>query len=158
MARQLSYIGKMVRHSKPTHIPRSFLIVWVDNKQKRGRSLFTNKNSIVHSLSLILPAIPDEPETESGEDIKWWKKRVKMRKCGDEKYWEWIIDSKLRKPHLNIPPQPVLIRESPGPTCPLQETTTGKEDPNPNPHQHKSPHQHPLPPHQARAGITIQKA
>ena len=35
---------------------------------------------------------------KTGALSKWYSDAM------DEEYWEWMIDDKLRKPHLNIPP------------------------------------------------------
>jgi hypothetical protein len=52
-ARQLSFIGKMLRHPSPTHLPRQLITAWVNNKRPRGGVLTTNKKSILKALHLL---------------------------------------------------------------------------------------------------------
>jgi hypothetical protein len=113
-ARQLSYLGKMVRNHDEEHLPLKLLTAWVNNKRPTGGVLYTNKRSITTHLNLILPPIPEKPDAdEKSLEVKHWKRLVEERRTGklhhwielakDETYWEWLIDSKLRKSHLDIP-------------------------------------------------------
>jgi hypothetical protein len=101
-ARQLSYLGKIVRHLHPDHLPKQLLVAWANNPRPAKRGiLYTNKRAIVKSLDMLYtPKNMDKnplPIT-NGALNRWYEDAM------SEKYWEWLIDRKLRKPHLNIPP------------------------------------------------------
>ena len=126
-ARQLSYLGKMVRNHDDDYLPKKFLTAWVNNKRPVGGVLTTNKKALVNSLELILPPIPERPSR--GMSVKRLKQLTAERKAGDlkhwielamdEKYWEWLIDSKLRTPHLDIPePRRSQPQQPPPPRTP----------------------------------------
>ena len=115
-ARQLSYLGKMVRNHGDDHLPKQFLTAWVNNPRPRGQPLYTNEKSLINSLNHILPSLPEEPDADPKSlEMRHWKRVREERKNGklsewiqdayDEKYWEWLIDTKpkLRKPHIYIP-------------------------------------------------------
>lgn len=113
-ARQLSYLGKMVRNHDETHLPMKLLTAWVNNKRPVGGVLYTNKRGLVNSLELILPVLPPRPEADDNSlEMKRWKRVSEERRTGnlrhwisiaqDERYWEWLIDQKLRRPQLDIP-------------------------------------------------------
>ena len=101
-ARQLSYLGKIVRHPDPNHLPKQLLVAWVSNPRPARRGiLITNKKSMVKSLdTLYTPkgATQNPLPIKTGALNRWYSDAM------DEKLWEWMIDDKLRKPHLNIPP------------------------------------------------------
>lgn len=73
-ARELSYLGKMVRRWRA-------LTTQTADSINHPR-LYTNKRSIIVSLELILPPIPKKQDdaTESPLEIKWWKRFVEERK------------------------------------------------------------------------------
>ena len=112
--RQLNYLGKLCRNSNENFLPKQLLLAWINHKRPKRGVLFTNKRSLINSLNWILPPIPDKPDDNAtNEDLRRWKKYVKERKAGhtkfwlddakDEPQWNWLIDSKIRRPHLNIP-------------------------------------------------------
>jgi hypothetical protein len=150
-ARQLSYLGKMVRNHDEEHLPLKLLTAWVNNKRPTGGVLYTNKRSITTHLNLILPAIPEKPDAdERSLEVKNWKRLVEERRTGklnqwiemarDEEYWEWLIDSKLRKPHLNTPE----------PRRREQQNNQQRSNPPPPPRNEQSNHP-PTPPRRRNA-------
>ena len=133
--RQLNYLGKVCRNNNTNFLPKMLLLAWVDHKRPKRGVLFTNKRSLINSLNWILPPIPETPGNDANdEEVKRWKKYAKERKAGhvkfwlddakDETQWEWLIDSKVRRPHLNIPrprrqnPQSDAPPPSPSPSTP----------------------------------------
>jgi hypothetical protein len=52
-ARQLSFIGKTIRHPDPLHVPKQLITAWVNHKRPKGGILTTNKKSIVKALHLL---------------------------------------------------------------------------------------------------------
>jgi hypothetical protein len=148
--RQLTYLGKVVRNKREGFLPKKLLTAWVDNKRPKGGVLFTNKKSLVKSLEFILPPIPPEPEADDNSlEMKRWKRIVEERKAGDlrhwindamdQEYWEWMIDQKIKRPHLNIPP-------------PRRRTNANREStpqsPPPRPQRPHRSHNPPSPPPQ----------
>ncbi len=53
-ARQLTFIGKMVRGPND-HPPYQLLTTWTDTLRPQGGVLTTNKKAIVQSLHILLP-------------------------------------------------------------------------------------------------------
>ena len=108
-ARQLLFIGKVAR-TDSTCIPKQLLAAWVNNPRPRGRLLTTNKVSITKSLRILYP--PTEYETDIIENkftigliymdmhgsLNYW-----IKDAWDEKKWIYMIDSRLRFPHLEMP-------------------------------------------------------
>ena len=109
--RQLQFIGKVIRKDNSS-LPKQLLTAWVNNKRPVGRPLTTNKSSIVKSLQLLYP------DNVYGTDIigRKFPLAIYMGRVGslkfwvedalDEKRWQWLIDSKLRFPHQDIPEPP----------------------------------------------------
>ena len=114
--KQLNFIGKVVR-KEDLFIPKQLLTAWVNNKRKCGGVLTTNRKSIVNALEHLYPANvyrPDEngdlrkdskgkkiPVTihmDSLGSLKFWYKDAL-----NKKRWSWMIESKIRSPHLKIP-------------------------------------------------------
>ena len=53
-ARQMSNMGKIVRHITPNHIPKQLLTAWVNNPRPSKRGiLFTNKRILVDLLNML---------------------------------------------------------------------------------------------------------
>jgi curved DNA-binding protein CbpA len=103
-ARQLSFIGKTLRHPSPTHLPRQLITAWVNNKRPRGGVLTTNKKLILKALRLLYSSksatdpfdgAPDRIDKKGS--IGLW-----LEDTLNEKRWEWLIDCQLRKSHPKI--------------------------------------------------------
>ena len=47
--RQLTYLGKIVRQEE-SHIPTGLLTVWCNHQRKSGRTILTNKQSMVRNI------------------------------------------------------------------------------------------------------------
>jgi hypothetical protein len=139
-ARQLQFIGKIARE-EDSFIPKQLLTAWVNHKRPRGRPLTTNKISIVKSLQLLYPKNIVEHDIVGNPFVL----QIFMDKVGslhfwlqdalDARRWQWMINSKLRTPHLDIPepskanppqppppPQSPRNRSTPPPSPPKQNT------------------------------------
>jgi hypothetical protein len=153
-SRQLSYLGKVVRNEREGFLPTKLLTAWVDNKRPKGGVLFTNKKSLVKSLEFILPPVPAQPEADpSSLEMKHWKRVVEERKAGavkhwiddarDPNYWEWLIDQKIKRPHLDIPPprRRANTDRNTAPPSPPPRTNQSNRPPSPPPQQPSPPRQ-----------------
>ena len=106
--RQLQFIGKVVRGDNSL-LPMQLLTAWVNKKWPRGRPITTTKTSFVKSLQLLYPKKKIEHDIIGNEfDLEIFMDKVGslrywIEDAADEKKWQWMIDSKLRFPHLDIP-------------------------------------------------------
>ncbi len=137
-ARQMSYMGKIIRHHNPEHIPKQLLTAWVNNPRPKRGVLFTNRKSLVNSLNMLyrpkdLNEDAPHPNLNKNGKLKQW-----YDDAHDEKYWEWKIDDILRKPHLNKPPP-----SSNNPNPPPEDTN--QETPPSPPHRTRNNQQSPPP-------------
>ena len=128
--KQLNFIGKVVRR-EDSFFPKQLLTAWVNHKRKRGGVLTTNRKSVVIALELLYPdnvyrrdengalckdskgkKIPETIHMDRLGSLKYW-----FKDAMNKKRWSWMIESKLRSPHLNIPdPSP------PNPPSPQNNT------------------------------------
>ena len=92
-ARVLLFIGKVIWTDDESSMPKQLLTSWVNHKRPVGRPLTTNKTSIVKSLQILYPNTMDKFGS-----LKLWRHDAMHKKR-----WEWMIDSHLRFPHLDIP-------------------------------------------------------
>ena len=114
--KQLNFIGKVVR-KEDLFIPKQLLTAWVNNKRKCGGVLTTNRKSIVNALEHLYPAnvyrtdkngdllkdskgkkIPVTIHMDRLGSLKFWYKDAL-----NKKRWSWMIESKIRSPHLKNP-------------------------------------------------------
>ena len=102
--RTLQFVGKICRR-EDEFIPKQLLTAWVNSKRPRGRPIATNKESISKALRLLYT----EVITDIVGNVVW---RAIGRECAlhcwyadalDKTRWQWLIDSKLRYPHRDIP-------------------------------------------------------
>ena len=101
---QLRFVGKVVRHPHPEHIPKLLLSAWVDNKRPAHGVLETNKKSIVKALKKLYLNTSETDPFEGGfghMDSKgsfnlWYEDAL------DESKWNWLIEAQLRRTHLKI--------------------------------------------------------
>ena len=112
----MNFIGKVVRR-KDSFFPKQLLTACVNHKRKHGGVLTTNKKSVVTALGLLYPdtvwrrdengtlykdakgkKIPETIHMDRLGSLKYW-----FKDAMDKKRWSWMIESKLRSPHLNIP-------------------------------------------------------
>ena len=133
--RQLQFLGKLVR-SEDSAIPKQLLTAWVNHKRLPGGVLTTTKNSYVKSLQMLYPKntyridedsrkkVPVAIHMDRFGSLKYW-----IEDAMDEIRWQWMIDSKLRFPHLDIP-EP--NRADPPPPSPPRDDT-------PPPNEHSTP-------------------
>jgi hypothetical protein len=118
--RQLQFIGKIVREEDSSN-PKQLLFAWVNNKRRSGRPLTSNKISIVKSLQLLYPddtiediignVIVIQTNMDKVGSLKYW-----LADALNKKKWQWLIDSRLRCPHRNIPEPTNLNEPPPNPT------------------------------------------
>ena len=101
---QLRFLGKIVRHPHPEHIPKLLLSAWVDNKRPAHGVLETNKKSIVKALKRLYLNTSETDPFEGGfghMDSKgsfnlWYEDAL------NESKWNWLIEAQLRRTHLKI--------------------------------------------------------
>ena len=121
--KQLSFVGKIVRREE-YFFPKQLLAAWDNHKRKAGGVLTTNKTSIVKSLQLLYPPtkyctnndgkpcrdknskkIPEAIYMDRFGSLPYW-----IKDAMNKKRWSWMIQSKLRLPHLDspdpLPPSP----------------------------------------------------
>ena len=114
--KQLNFIGKIVRR-EDSFFPKQLLTAWVNHKRKAGGVLTTNKKSLVKALQLLYPPtkfrtddegipcrdkngkkIPETIYMDRFGSLQYW-----LEDAMDKKRWAWMIEIKLRSPHLDLP-------------------------------------------------------
>jgi hypothetical protein len=103
-ARQLNYIGKVIRHPNPEHLPKQLLPAWVNNKRPQGGVLTTNKKSLVKALNLLYSSNSKTNPFDGAANRMDKKGSIELwlDDALDEARWNWLIDCQLRRPHLKI--------------------------------------------------------
>ena len=133
--RQSSFLGKILRHPKPTHLPKQLLPAWVNNKRPVGPPITTNKKSFLKSITMLYSANSKTdpfkgaacPIDKKGSFELWLEDAL------DEKKWELLISAQLRTPHLKVnPPQEQNQRSN------AQNEDTNDSPPSPPPQRNST--------------------
>ena len=137
-SRQLQFLGKIVR-SEDSSIPKQLLTAWVNHKRLPGGVLTTTKNSYVKSLQMLYPKniyrkdddtgkkVPVEIHMDRFGSLKYW-----IDDAMDKRRWHWMIDSKLRFPHRDLP-EPTTNNSNQSPPPPNFNSDPPPQDDQPPP-------------------------